>query len=231
MNTNNSDPRLRVYTKQYFKDRFHGPLVMAETIKIFLSENRVKKVLDVGCGSGWLIRYLTRFGIQAEGCDIADEAVKMSKQVKASATSLPFKSGNYDAVLGISLIEHLTPLETRKFFREARRVLKRDGWFFLDTPNFATPWRWLYGRRWSGYSDSTHIHFYTPQKLRRELAFFGFSDFRITFPYYPYMSTDFGLPPVLKKGPLWFRRLMTFLVLSTPFYIFRHSFWLAARKK
>lgn len=226
------------YNQKYFQDRLEGQKCMAFCLWKFLENQEVKKVLDVGCGSGWLVRYLKKKGIkEIVGCDNADEAIKMAKKsfpsvktIKASATNLPFENESFDAVSAISLVEHLTRKETEKFLEEAARVLKKNGWLLIVTPNFATPLRLILRKKWSGYHDSTHQNFFTPWSLKRLLKDHSFADFKLTYPYYPNIPFDWGFPQPFLKLPRLAKNLINFLIVATPFYIFRHSFWLAAQK-
>lgn len=222
---------LGFYDKKYFQDRANGPAIMAETVALFLTEKKCKTILDVGCGSGWLIRYLQSRGFKAKGCDIAPEAIKVSGQVRGSATKLPFKTGAYDAILGISIIEHMLPQDVEQFLREAFRVLKPGGWLFLDTPNYHTPWRFLFGKNWAGFGDPTHINFYSPTSLKKILTRHKFYNTKLTFSYFWNLIGDFGFPKLFKYLPKLLQRSITYLVLSTPLYYLRHSFWIGSQKK
>lgn len=227
------------YNRKYFDDRLEGQQSMAFSIWKFLTEIKAKKILDVGCGSGWLVRYLNQKGFKTKGCDLAEEAVKMAKKqvkpssliVKASATNLPYKDNSFDSVLGVSIIEHLTKSQAKKFLKEASRVLKKGGWMFLVTPNYATPLRFLMGKNWGGYYDPTHISLYTPWALKTLVKKYPFENLRLTFSYYPDIPFDWDFPGWFLKMPRQVKNIANFLIVSTPFCLLRHSFWLAAQRK
>lgn len=227
------------YNQKYFQDRLEGQKCMAFSIWKFLEKQGIKTILDVGCGSGWLINYLNHRSFKAQGCDKADEAVKLAKKIvkpsslviKASATKLPYQDSSFDAILGVSIIEHLTRTEAKKFLAEAHRVLKKDGWIFLVTPNYATPLRLYLGKKWGGYFDPTHINLYTPGRLKKLLKDYPFKNFKLTFAYYPDIPFDWGFPKVFFRLPRTIKNLINFLIVSTPGHYLRHSFWLAAQKK
>lgn len=226
------------YDKKYFEGCLEGPKSLSWVATNFLTQQGVKRVLDVGCGPGWLVRDLNKRGFQALGCDPSPEAIKMARKIneagrsvlKASATSLPFKDGVFDAVLGISMIEHLTKNEAKKFLTEAYRVLKRDGWLFLVTPNRITPIRLINRRGWPALLDPTHKVFYTPRGLEKLLQEFHFGNFKLTFSSSRKVPFDWGFPKPFFKLPKIIKDLFNFLLISTPFYYFRNSFWIAAQK-
>jgi len=97
------------------------------------------RVLDAGCGTGGMLRYLTNF--EAHGVDLSPHAVKLCherglRQVEqASVHDLPFPDGKFDAVLSLDVLYHANVNESRALV-EMRRVLKPDGMLVLNLPAF-----------------------------------------------------------------------------------------------
>lgn len=208
------------YNKQYFDERDTLDLFIAQSIALFIKRQKLHDILDVGCGTGRLVEYLNSYGFGAKGCDLYDQALKIAKKinrintiVKSDATKLPFKNNSFDLVTGISLMEHLSKKGGILFIKEARRILKRNGYIFLITPNFNSPLRFILRKKWFGYSDPTHITFFTPLSLAKLLKDYGF--YNPTF---------------------WFKinnhqGLVKYILFSTPLCFMRDSFWIAAQKK
>jgi SAM-dependent methyltransferase len=93
-----------------------------------------KRVLDIGCGTGYGVAEMARVTAFAVGIDCVAEAVPgASVFVQASATALPFKPESFDLVTAFEVIEHLT--DWQPMLAEARRVLHPDGIFLVSTPN------------------------------------------------------------------------------------------------
>ena len=221
------------YNKKYFEERDHLDLITVEAIKIFMHDHNLKKVLDVGCGTGKLVRFLNGSGFFANGCDLYEDAIKIAKQknknktfVKASATKLPFKNNSFDLLTAISLVEHLTKKEVNMFLSEAYRIVKPKGYIFLVTPNFNSPMRFLLGLKWFGYSDPTHITFFTPNSLSKLLQVYGFTDKKFWFKTNNKVDNT-----LLQHLPYGLNRLAIFLLFSTPLCFIRDSFWIAAQKQ
>ena len=82
---------------------------------------RPRRVLDVGCGEGWLLQALSERGISAEGMDVVPELVEVAKQRGARCECLSYEalarrpaSPTYDVIVcNFSLLgEALQPLLT-----------------------------------------------------------------------------------------------------------------------
>lgn len=225
------------YSKKYFLKRDTLILHLAQTIATFAKKNKVRSILDVGCGTGLLVKFLNTNHFEASGCDNSENAIKMAKKtngqkkiILATATNLPFKANKFDLVTSISVIEHLNNNNAIKFIQESRRVLRKNGFIFLVTPNFATPLRILSGTKWFAYQDKTHIDFFTPKSLSAILVKNGFKNPQTLFPVKYQKSLDFEFPVMLRKLPPVVKRILVHLIYATPFAVVRNSFWISAQK-
>jgi 2-polyprenyl-3-methyl-5-hydroxy-6-metoxy-1,4-benzoquinol methylase len=99
-----------------------------------------KKVLDVGCGNGYVLSRYARGGADVYGVDLTPTAVELSERrfelmnldgtfAVASAEALPFGNDEFDGVCSIGVVHH-TP-NTAKAVGEIHRVLKPAGRAFL----------------------------------------------------------------------------------------------------
>lgn len=100
---------------------------------------RNKKILDVGCNYGEIVKSLASYN-QVVGIDtdekalgIARKTVKNAKFIKASATKLPFPKNNFDAVVCLAVLEHIK--NDQKALEEISRALKDKGELILAVPN------------------------------------------------------------------------------------------------
>ena len=99
-----------------------------------------KRVLDVGCGTGYGTAELAKTARSATGVDVAPEAVEYATEHYpgitfriAPAGKLPFDVASFDLITAFELIEHLD--DWRAMLHEVRRVLDRAGVFIVSTPN------------------------------------------------------------------------------------------------
>jgi SAM-dependent methyltransferase len=90
---------------------------MAE-IPAYLRKRNAHRVLDLGCGSGWLSIYLARDGFTVTGLDISDQALFLAKTwaeqenlaIKfdtGDIAEMSYAPGSFDAVVANSIFEHL----------------------------------------------------------------------------------------------------------------------------
>jgi len=88
------------------------------------------RVLDVGCGKGFLLYELTQSvpGIEAFGLDISEYGVGDAKpEVKSqiavgNARALPFPSDSFDVVISLGTLHNLPVEQTIEAFAEIERV-------------------------------------------------------------------------------------------------------------
>lgn len=87
-----------------------------------------KRILDVGCGCGWIVKVLLDRGCDAWGVEISDYAIENNcapgRVLKANATDLPFKDDRFDLVFSNGLWPYLTEAEVDKAAAECWRVGK-----------------------------------------------------------------------------------------------------------
>ncbi len=103
------------------------------------------RLLDVGCGTGALLKAACGRFSTLIGCDIAfrwlvvarkrlDESHVPAQLVCCCADYLPFPKGCFDAAAAISLLEHL-PRGQEVALRECARVLRPAGAFWVISAN------------------------------------------------------------------------------------------------
>lgn len=226
----------KYYSKEYFRERNSLQTYLARTIENYMRQDNLKKVLDVGTGTGHLVKFLNERGFDAHGCDSSQQAILIAQKInkkakikKASADKLPYKNSSFDLVSAISVIEHLTKRQSREFIKEAKRVLKPNGYIFLVTPNFATPIRIIQGNKWFGYNDPTHINFFTPMSLKHLLKSNGFYSFKFLFKTNYHVFFDWEFSTIYRKFPKFLKRIAIFLFFASPLTFIRNSFWILAK--
>ncbi len=101
-----------------------------------------KRVLDLGCGSGYGSAELARSAASVVGVDVSSDAISYARVEYTatnlsfalhSCTDLPFSAGSFDIITAFEVIEHLT--NWRQMLSEAARLLSSGGTFLVSTPN------------------------------------------------------------------------------------------------
>ena len=120
-----------LYNKTYFLNCKRTQLSRKKRLPIFEEIMRLKpkRVLDVGCGLGTLVRMLREKGVEAYGVDFAQtlkDDFRMLEDyfVIADAKKLPFKDKYFDVVISTDFFEHLPEEEIDIVLTEMKRVGK-----------------------------------------------------------------------------------------------------------
>jgi len=143
------------------------------------------KVLDVGCGKGFLLYNFTLVvpGLEVYGIDVSEYAIEHAKEeVKdrlrvGNATSLPYPDKHFDLVYSINTLHTLHNYDLDKSLREIERVGKRNRYVCVESYRnevekanllywqvtceaFCTPQEWEWWFNQTGYSgDFSFIYF------------------------------------------------------------------------
>jgi len=124
--------------KEYFPNR----------IKLFVKNLPVNfsgKILDAGCGDGTMLSNIKKnnskikpYGvdISKKGCEIARKK-GIKTRVADLNNKIPFFKNSFNFVIAHEVIEHLT--DPDQFLEECHRVLKKNGYLIITTPNL-TAW-------------------------------------------------------------------------------------------
>ncbi len=106
----------------------------------YLSAESGKRLLDVGTGTGHILKAAVEKNLQSYGCDISPESVKIAgKNVPeaeitvASGENLPYQSDFFDYVVCFGSLEHF--LDMDKGVSEMMRVAKPNAKFMIVVPN------------------------------------------------------------------------------------------------
>jgi SAM-dependent methyltransferase len=100
------------------------------------------KVLDIGCGKGFLVKDLVDAGIDAYGLDVSDYGVKncppdvVGRLHRGDCRDLPFPDASFAAVLCINTLQNLTRDQIIIAVREIERLA--PGRAFIQVDSYRT---------------------------------------------------------------------------------------------
>ncbi len=143
----------------------------------------IRRVLDAGCGTGGLLRFLPdRY--QVAGFDASTEAVYLASKRKILAKriaaggieNIPFQDNSFDAVTCIDVLYHQLVQDELLALKELNRVLNHGGYLIVQVPAFEC----LRG----GHDEAVHTRKrYTANEMSALLIQTGFSPLKVTYRY------------------------------------------------
>lgn len=135
--------RRMIYSCGYWKDADN--LDDAQEAKLDLVARKLRLepgmyVLDIGCGWGGALAYLSeRYDVRGLGVTVSERQAEDARRV---CRGLPVEirlqdyrevDGVFDRVFSIGMFEHVGVKNYRKYFETVRRCLRTDGLFLLHT--------------------------------------------------------------------------------------------------
>ena len=153
-----------------------------------------ERVLDVGCGSGYLLGEVSRHTADLSGVDIAESRIGKAKSRLAAlgatadlrqgtAETLPFDDASFDVVFCSEVLEHLP--EPGAGLAEIRRVLKPGGRTILSVP-YREKVVWVQCMHCGALTSATsgHLHSFDRAKFLDLVTSAGFTaeECRGTYP-------------------------------------------------
>lgn len=161
-------------------------------LKIIELVGKDKKVLELGCSTGYLTQEFRKNGCQIDVVEKDRDDILQAKKFARNffqadldeESFLDKLSDQYDVVVASEILEHLK--DPLKVLKKIKRNLKKKGKLVISMPNIAT---WSIRRNLffkgkfeyqeSGILDRTHLRFYTYYTIQDLVQSAGFSKFHI----------------------------------------------------
>lgn len=109
---------------------------------------RPRRILDVGCGEGFLKRFVTAPDLEWHGTEVIARRAELCAalgyaigSVDPATQHLPYPDAHFDAVAACHVLEHLDQRE--RVLAELDRVLAPGGLLFIAVPIKLPPLHWL----------------------------------------------------------------------------------------
>ena len=162
-----------VYKKgeeKHFTNLSTTGIITEETNEILTELNwNSKKILDVGCGTGYFSYKSAKKGADVLGIDFSTKAIEIA-QTKYQHSHLKYQQMNvkkikdkYDVIVSIGTLEHMdNPLQILKLFK---RHLNPKGKIIITSPNWTNPRGYMLMTLWLLFDAPitlADLHYQTP---------------------------------------------------------------------
>jgi len=170
------------YIDNTIKDLAWWQSIYRDKYETFETLTKGRKLLDIGCGSGFFIKYGSEYGWDCIGVEpskqAANYAIKNNLNVKNKFFNKEdFTPHTFDIIHLNNVLEHI-PNPT-KLIQDIYTLLKKDGLICISVPNDFSPlqnmlWKNMEFQPW-WLSPPHHLNYFTPKSLSTLLQNNGFS--------------------------------------------------------
>ena len=156
------DKIFKKYGKVFLKPQEDIPKISKS-----FKKHDVKRILDLGCGSGRHLVYLAKHNFNVYGIDIAKSGIKIAKDwlkeegVKVNLKigdiykRLPYPDDFFDAIISTQTLHHARIEKIRRLIKEMERILKPNGLIFVTVRRALRVKGWRKNKivihRWKGW--------------------------------------------------------------------------------
>ncbi len=172
-----------LYEDLYNKEFVHWWFASKKTIVLgllnkYLDSRSLMNILDVGCGSGLMLKCLEAYG-KVYGLDSSEKAIEFSRklfdgEIKKGTLpeDIPYNKYSFDIITALDILEHVE--EDTKAIKSLYELLKNHGVMIITVP--------AYSFLWSKH-DEIHQHKrrYTRKELLTKLKQGGFIIEKISY--------------------------------------------------
>src|SRR5688572_20268114 len=159
-----------------------------------ISQGRSMKILDLGCGNGYVAAQMAEHGHSVTGVDVSSDGIAIAR---ASFPSISYHSasvydddlldrvgGPFECIISLEVVEHL--YYPKKLFEQSQRLLIDGGALIVSTPyhgylknlalSLTNRWDCHFGVDW----DGGHIKFFSKTTLARMASNARFNNLRFS---------------------------------------------------
>jgi SAM-dependent methyltransferase len=120
--------------------------MILEFAQVRFGAGRKLKILDVGCGHGFVHSALLEAGHDVTGVEIAEEVLTLAGKANPGAHYLPYDGqvlppadASFDVVVAMCVVHHVPVPQWESFLKELRRVVRPDGVILIFEHNPLNP--------------------------------------------------------------------------------------------
>lgn len=150
---------------------------------LFVPYARGRRVLDLGCGGGFMVSALGRFARKAVGVDISENSIAYAKRAfprhefyAESLSAFAARGETFDFVFSSEVLEHV--LDPREFMETLRRCVRPGGFAYLSAPDAGHAGVPKQLDAWGDICPPEHLNWFNYRNLVWFCAQYGFVPFR-----------------------------------------------------
>lgn len=152
-----------------------------EIVAGFAGYRQANRLLEVGFGSGAMLRAAARAGWSAEGVEISRTATEHARQEGfkvfcGDLSEANYANGYFDVVIASELLEHID--DPLRIVTEIARILRPGGLLWATTPNIKGLSSRMLGLNWTTVSPD-HLHLFSRKGISWLLNGAGFRRIRL----------------------------------------------------
>ena len=167
-------------SRQFSRERDFNRVWYSYAKKLVINSGISKGyALDVGCGVGEFMSYLSELGFNVIGIDKNPDQIRRIEELGFNAklvnleNPLPFEKESFQLIACLEVIEHVNFAES--LLLELSRILTPEGCMLISTPNFSF-WRnritFIFGN--NPANEGIHLRFWNASILENKLSEAGF---------------------------------------------------------
>ncbi len=139
------------------------------------------KLLDIGCGIGYFLKYLTitkkkwsLYGIEPNMYlrKLAQKSIKSATIKDGTLNKISYINDFFDVAVCLDVLEHSVDL--RENILEIKRVIKPGGLFLVQAPNYKSFMAYITGKKWDWWCIPDHVLHFSYYFLTNYLRSNGF---------------------------------------------------------
>lgn len=144
-----------------------------------LSLGNNKSFLDVGCGDGYNLRLMKKYGWNATGFEIGEKKKRGDIYFDNDLSSVAFQGKKFGVIRVWHVLEH-TP-NPEKFVGKLAEILDKNGKIYLGIPNTAGWYARLFCKYWYNRDLPRHLYNFNPTNLNTLLHSHGLKIIKVKY--------------------------------------------------
>ena len=153
-------------------------IMLNRKYRLIKRENPNKKLLDIGCGTGYFLDYMQKKNYEVYGV----EKEKNAREFAINNFNIPVTSPDnflsqkqnkqYDIITYWHVLEHIQNFN--EYLKSTHNKLNKDGILIIALPNHKSYDAKYYKQYWAGYDVPRHLWHFDPDTLKKLIKNHGF---------------------------------------------------------